>query len=92
MARDVIVERWWNGTWGSLARRDVWLWRTADGGWRVELSLGGLDDGVREHEDFDDEAAARVFLDRALAQGGSGWRRLDTERRESGPSVPTDGP
>src|SRR5438105_9550728 len=34
-----LVERWWNGTYGRLARRDLWLWQ-GDTSWTVERCLG----------------------------------------------------
>jgi hypothetical protein len=48
MRRAVLVEHWWNGVWGRMARRDVWL-RSDVNGWTVEICMGGLDSGKR-HE------------------------------------------
>jgi hypothetical protein len=38
-----LVGRWWNGRWGRLARRDVWLRRRTV--WEVEARQGENDDG-----------------------------------------------
>lgn len=40
---DPVVERiahWWNGSWGSLARKDVWLDRLDDGRFEIRWSGG----------------------------------------------------
>jgi hypothetical protein len=29
-----LIERWWNGKWGTMGRRDIWVWRDGDT-WRV---------------------------------------------------------
>jgi hypothetical protein len=29
-----LVERWWNGQWGKMGRRDIWVWRDGET-WRV---------------------------------------------------------
>jgi hypothetical protein len=70
------VERrkhWWNGIWGRLARRDVYLFE--DGGrWLVEARQGGADGQGRWSEHPDEDAALdRV---RALLTGPGRWREL----------------
>lgn len=73
------VGRWWNGSWGRLNRRDVWLWKTSTG-WKVELSVGSLESGERESEDFVDEADARAFVQTALDTVDEQWRFLSGGR------------
>jgi hypothetical protein len=75
----VLVERWWNGTYGRLARRDLWL-HEEGGRWTVEIGMGSLDAGERQQWRYDDEASAREMVRRCLDTGGPGWRRLPTER------------
>jgi hypothetical protein len=55
----VIVDRWWNRRWGSLARRDVHL-ATVDGGWCVLHIEGGLDSSRIQSWDFPSEDLARA--------------------------------
>ncbi len=64
---------WWNGRWGGLARRDIYL-RVDGDRWYVEDRLGGAD-GTSGWYDLDDEDRA---LDRVRTQMGTGdgWRQL----------------
>ncbi|GGM26363.1 hypothetical protein GCM10011608_08840 [Micromonospora sonchi] len=56
--------RWWNGSWGRMARRDIWL--LFDGRlWRVRGRLGG-DEGREVSYDFTDEGPARTMVDRMM--------------------------
>ncbi len=66
------VGRWWNGTWGRLSRRDVYL-RTGPV-WEVEARQGGVDGSSRTWR-FDSEAEARAFVERCLVGPGT-WREL----------------
>lgn len=79
-----VVERWWNGRFGRMARRDVWLKRT----WRVEWRQGDGDSPVTG-KDFDDEQAARAWLRTVLARGkvheSDQWRDL-TETVQTRPA------
>jgi hypothetical protein len=66
-------KHWWNGTWGRLARRDVYLFE--DGGrWLVEDRQGGAEGRSRWFEYSDEDAA----LDRVrnLLGEGDRWREL----------------
>ncbi|SIN22382.1 hypothetical protein SAMN04489832_4132 [Micromonospora cremea] len=82
----VVVEirgRWWNGSWGRIARRDIWL--TSDGQvCRVRGRLGG-DEGQEVSYDFPDEASARAMADRMMkTSAGITWRDLtEAVRQES---------
>ncbi len=71
-----VMERrkhWWNGTWGRLARRDIYLFE--DGGrWSVEAREGGAEGRSRWYE-FDDEDTAMDCVHGLLAQPGQ-WRQL----------------
>jgi hypothetical protein len=71
-----LMERrkhWWNGTWGRLARRDVYLFE--DGGkWLVEAREGGAEGRSRWY-DFDDEDTALDCVRGLLVQPGD-WREL----------------
>jgi hypothetical protein len=75
----VLVEPWWNGTYGRMARRDIWL-HDEGGRWVVEISMGSLEAGERARWPYDDEATARAMLRRCLETGGSGWRSLPVDR------------
>jgi hypothetical protein len=76
MCSNSLMERrkhWWNGTWGRLARRDVYLYE--DGGrWLVESRLGGAEGRSRWYE-YDDEQAALECV-RGLLAGAGRWREL----------------
>jgi len=70
-----VVEWWWNGSWGRLVRRDVWLLR-GDVGWHVRVRAGGAE-GRELTMDYDDETRARAQLRRLLSEQPEHWRRLD---------------
>jgi hypothetical protein len=65
-----LVERWWNGRFGRLARRDVWLYRSTT--WRVGSREGDADSGRGNTWTFDDEEQARAMVRRLLETGGDG--------------------
>lgn len=72
--------RWWNGAWGRIARRDIWL--LSDGQvWRVRGRLGG--DGGREvcHE-FGDQESARAMVNRMMERSAGAWRDLTGALRQ----------
>jgi hypothetical protein len=64
-----LVERWWNGRFGRLARRDVWLYRSTT--WRVESREGDADSGRGNTWTYDDEDQARAMVRRLLDTGGA---------------------
>ena len=66
-------KHWWNGRWGRLGRRDVFL-RTDGDQWHVEQRAGGVD-GVSRYVEFDTEDAAYDAV-RALLAGQEDWREL----------------
>jgi hypothetical protein len=68
------VRHWWNGSWGRLSRRDVYV-RTDGKRWEVEARLGGAE-GRSTVWTHDDEAGAleraRSWLDPRFT-----WTELD---------------
>jgi hypothetical protein len=74
--------RWWNGMWGRMARRDIWL--MSDGQrWTVRGRVGG-DEGSEVTYQFDEEEAARTMVDRMMKTSSGNWRDLtEAVRRES---------
>lgn len=75
MGKVQTVERWWNGTWGRLARVDVWL-RTDGQRWDVWVREGGAE-GKNSHREYDEESDARAAL-AALMDPRFRWRRLSS--------------
>ncbi|WP_123809803.1 hypothetical protein [Micromonospora globispora] len=72
--------RWWNGAWGRMARRDIWL--VFNGRlWRVRGRLGG-DGGQEVSYDFPDEASARSMVDRMMKTSAGTWRDLTEAVRQ----------
>ncbi len=69
-----IVERWWNGSWGRLTRRDIWL-RTDDHRWRVEVRQGDADARLW-YRWYTDEADARRFVTELKDRGALEWTDL----------------
>lgn len=74
-----VQGRWWNGAWGRIARRDIWL--LSDGRlWRVRGRVGG--DGGREVcYEFEDEDLARGMVSRMMASSTGTWRDLTAALR-----------
>lgn len=74
--------RWWNGAWGRMARRDIWL-MSDDDRWRVRGRVGG-DEGREVNYQFDEEASARAMVERMMKTSVGRWRDLtDALRRQS---------
>ena len=72
--------RWWNGHWGRMARRVIWL--MSDGHrWRVRGRLGG-DEGREVNYQFDAEAPARAMVDRMMKTSVGNWRDLTEALRQ----------
>jgi hypothetical protein len=79
--------RWWNGKWGRLARRDIWLMYDGQH-WRVRGRVGG-DEGREVNYQFDQEWAARAMVDRMMKASVGDWRDLTKIlRRGSGRREP----
>jgi hypothetical protein len=69
-----MVSHWWNGTWGRLARLDVYL-RMERPRWEVELREGGAE-GRSHRWTFDSETEAAAFVERALAAKQTDWKKM----------------
>jgi hypothetical protein len=67
-------KHWWNGKWGRLARRDVYLRNDADQ-WYVEQRAGGAE-GISRFYEYDSEDEAYEAI-RTLLDGAGEWRQLD---------------
>ncbi|WP_431902208.1 hypothetical protein [Micromonospora chalcea] len=71
-----VVRRWWNGVWGRLARRDVWLVRQTR--WTVVARTGDTDTGKVLRWEFETEPEALTMVERLLrADTGGQWREQD---------------
>ncbi|MDG4763230.1 hypothetical protein O7632_03765 [Solwaraspora sp. WMMD406] len=66
-------KHWWNGRWGRLARRDVFLRADADR-WHVEARSGGAE-GVSRFTEHDNEESAYDTV-RHLLTGPGEWREV----------------
>ncbi len=66
-------KHWWNGKWGRLARRDVFLRVNADR-WHVEQRAGGAE-GVSQFYEYSSVEEAEETV-RALLHGTDTWREL----------------
>jgi hypothetical protein len=73
------VSRWWNGNFGRLGRRDVYLRRGTL--WEVEAREGGAE-GRSKVFRFDTEDEAMDFLNRCL-EGPGDWRQLSVSTSAS---------
>ncbi|MEV6816124.1 hypothetical protein [Micromonospora sp. NPDC051296] len=73
MARE-LVTRWWNGTWGRLTRRDVWLAREVR--WHVVARAGDSETGKVLRWEFDTEDEARQLATRLVKADGGKWREI----------------
>ncbi|MFI7208077.1 hypothetical protein [Micromonospora aurantiaca (nom. illeg.)] len=70
---DEVVRRYWNGIWGRLARRDVWLVRQTR--WKVVARSGDSETGRILRWEFDSQAEAQEMVDRLLrAHSPGSWR------------------
>ena len=68
-----VVRRWWNGTWGRLARRDVWLIRQTR--WQVVARAGDTETGKVLRWTYDSPDGAEAMVDRLLrAETAGRWR------------------
>jgi hypothetical protein len=73
------VGRWWNGVWGRMARRDIWLYKDS-GRWLVRAREGTADSGRDvTWPPFQNEWSARAWVDRLMTEspgGRDGWKDL----------------
>jgi hypothetical protein len=70
--------QWWNGRWGRLARREIFV-GPADGQWVVELRRGG-EGGRSRTRTFASEAEALDWVENAVLEADGGWRQVDSSR------------
>jgi len=66
-------KHWWNGKWGRLTRKDVYL-RVSGDQWYVEERSGGADGVSHFFECANEDAALDVI--RAKLGGPDEWREL----------------
>ncbi|MER7474891.1 hypothetical protein [Micromonospora sp. NPDC000018] len=70
---DEEVRRWWNGIWGRLARRDVWLIRRTR--WTVVARTGDTETGKVLRWECETEPEALRMVERLLRADSAGqWR------------------
>lgn len=82
-----VVRRYWNGVWGRLARRDVWLVRQTR--WAVVARAGDRETGKVLRWEFETEADAVRMVERLLRPDTAGqWREQD---RGGPPTAPREG-
>jgi hypothetical protein len=75
-----VVGRWWNGIWGRLARRDIWLIRQTR--WLVRARQGDSESGRVLWWRYDSQQQAQAMVDRLIhADGPDSWRELPTDAR-----------
>ncbi|GAA1778323.1 hypothetical protein [Luedemannella helvata] len=73
------VGRWWNGSWGRIARADISLRKITI--WRVDARRGDADSHRTSRSDFATEADARTFVARLMDACPGEWRdMLDADR------------
>lgn len=74
-----LVGWWWNGRWGRMARRHIWL-HTDGVVWRVEARQGDNDARVWGRN-FDTEAEARQLVEAMMERTNAGeWNDLTSLR------------
>lgn len=83
-----LVGRWWNGKWGRLVRRDIWL--TRETAWLVRAREGDGETGRELHWRYSTEAEARAMVERLMQSSRPGeWRDL-TEVMQRSPTSRND--
>jgi hypothetical protein len=68
--------QWWNGRWGRLARREIFL-APVDGRWVVELRRGG-EGGRSRTRTFGSEGEALDWVESVVLEADGGWRQVDS--------------
>jgi hypothetical protein len=61
-AQRTLTERWWNGRYGRLGRKEVRLFHEVAERWTVELAEGEIDGGHVKTMHFDSEETAREYV------------------------------
>jgi hypothetical protein len=65
-----LVQRWWNGRFGRLARRDIWL--EHDEVWHVRARQGDGESRIKSWT-YPTRQDADAMLHRLRETGGDGW-------------------
>ena len=81
-----LVGRWWNGQWGRLGRRDVWLRRRVV--WEVEARQGEADDGKSQRWEFTDDEAALTMVNSLMTSSPGEWKHFTGVSASSSPAKP----
>lgn len=69
------IGRWWNGSYGRLARR--WIWLRTDGEfWQVEARQGNDDARIWSSRPMVSESDARQLLRQMMDRTGDDWRDM----------------
>jgi hypothetical protein len=77
-----LVGRWWNGKWGRLVRRDIWL--TEESVWHVRAREGDGETGRELHWRYTSEAEARAMVERLMGvEQVADWRDLTDVTKRS---------
>ena len=81
-----LAQRWWNGRYGRLARRDIWLEQHEV--WRVRVRKGDGDSPTRTWT-FDTRKEAEDLVQRLLAaEPTNGWRDITAVSTNTTPQRP----
>jgi hypothetical protein len=70
-----VHRHWWNGSWGRLARRDVYVWFDGYRRWAVEARSGGAE-GTKRRQAVHDEHTALELAKRWRDLGGREWKDI----------------
>lgn len=83
---DRVFRHWWNGRYGRIGRRDVFVWTDDDHRqWAVEARRGGAE-GPSRRQGVASEREALELAQRWRALGGDDWRDLSRIYRERPPA------
>lgn len=68
------IARWWNGSWGTGTRRDIWLEQLPDGRYRVRWRGGDWTD--RDGRYITSSAWVALLVCHELLGGPGTWREI----------------
>jgi hypothetical protein len=78
-----VVKHWWNGRWGRLARRDVYVKVDSEPRSVVEARADGAEGRIKRQE-CRDEREALVLAERWREFGGDDWADISGAHRPRG--------
>jgi hypothetical protein len=79
-----VLGRWWNGVWGRMGRRDVWLSTT----YTVTARQGDPGSGKVLRWHFRSEDAARAMVVKLQEAPGPGaWKEMNPDRAAQPPDL-----